>query len=130
MCDFFDKNTVEKVQESDRIKNIPVVLPSMDLNEFEDHFEALVHMPGIDPAEASVEIDSDVLTIHAMRLVEEEESWETLHREFGPCHFKGKIEIPSNVDKASIEVFYQDGIMRLVFNKSIPSRQKIQIHLN
>lgn len=130
MCELIINDQTNRVEDKKGMRDIPSVRPPIKIMELEESFELLVPMPGIDPAKASVEIDSDILSIQASRIVNTGEPWKVTHQEFSSCFFQKKISLPANVDQSRIEVFYQDGVLKLVLLKNSPQKQQVPIQIN
>ena len=93
--------------------------PSINLVETETQFEVSLDLPGIDPADVSVEVLDDQLSIAGERKSETEDKGKTYHRvERRYGSFRRLMPLPSQVDESRITADYKDGVLRVALPKS------------
>jgi len=75
-------------------------IPSVDINEFDDKFQLYIDVPGVDPKDVEITLESGVLTIAGERFMQAEKETENLvHRrtERGSGRFYRRFILPDTV---------------------------------
>lgn len=87
-------------------------IPSMDLAETEDAYVLRADLPGLEPADVTIELESRVLTIAGERHAEHEvESTvqRRVERSFGA--FRRSLTLPAGVDADAITASFDKGVL-------------------
>ena len=93
--------------------------PFANLAETEKGYELTLDLPGVDPAEVSVELNDDQLIVSGERKSEETEEGKTFHRvERRYGKFRRALTIPAPVNEDAITAAYQDGVLTVLLPKS------------
>jgi HSP20 family protein len=106
-------------------------VPSVDINEFEDKFQLYVDLPGIDPKDVDITLESGVLTITGERFVQAEKSDENLVRrrtERGNGRFYRRFILPETVDADNVKAAGRNGVLEVVIPKqakALPRRIEV-----
>lgn len=98
-------------------------LPDMDISENENQFEVLADLPGFDPADISVEVESDGLVIQGKQEKKEEEkdkNYLRLERQTGS--FYRKVNFPPSADLQNLHCRSKNGVLSI----TIPKRKEAQ----
>jgi len=98
-------------------------VPSVDINEFEDRFQLFVDVPGVDPKDVDITLESGVLTITGERFVQAEKSDENVIRrrsERGTGRFYRRFLLPETVDADKVKATDRHGVLEI----SIPKQAK------
>ncbi len=98
-------------------------VPSVDINEFEDRFQLFVDVPGVDPKDVDITLESGVLTITGERFVQAEKSDENVIRrrsERGAGRFYRRFLLPETVDADKVKATDRHGVLEI----SIPKQAK------
>jgi HSP20 family protein len=99
--------------------------PALDLYETEDEVVAEVSIPGMDPKQVSVEIENNMLHIHADKTEESEDTGRGYYRkEVRRGTFSRSIALPMEVDTDNVTATSENGIMRIVMPKSEKAKPK------
>jgi HSP20 family protein len=87
-------------------------IPAMDLAETEDAYVLRTDLPGVDPAEVSIELQHRVLTVSGERRSEsegEQAGWQRVERSFGA--FSRSLTLPEGVDAEAITAAFDKGVL-------------------
>lgn len=102
--------------------------PPVDLTETDDNLYVRVEVPGVEASGIDISLAGNVLVIRGERRAMKEPG-ETVHfaeTDFG--RFERRIELPLEVDPASVRAEYRGGMLRIVLPKTEEARrQEIKI---
>jgi HSP20 family protein len=96
-------------------------MPSVDVKETKDALQIFTELPGVDPKDVEVTVESGVLTLKGQRNFEkavEGESYHRVERAYGT--FERSFTLPTNVDADRIQATYKHGVLQL----SLPKREE------
>ena len=99
--------------------------PAVDIKESEHSFIVTADIPGIDPKEIDITVESGQLLIKGERVSEqrkEEEGYTRVERSFG--NFSRSFLLPDIVDVDGIKANGKDGVLTVVLPKKENSRPK------
>ncbi|HKJ20061.1 MAG: Hsp20/alpha crystallin family protein [Gammaproteobacteria bacterium] len=100
-------------------------IPSVDINEFDDKFQLYIDVPGVDPKDVEITLESGVLTIAGERFMQAEKETENLvHRrtERGSGRFYRRFILPDTVDADNVKASDRHGVLEIL----IPKQAKAQ----
>ena len=100
-------------------------IPSVDINEFDDKFQLYVDVPGVDPKDVEITLESGVLTIAGERFMQaEKQSENVVHRrtERGSGRFYRRFILPDTVDADNVRATDRHGVLEIM----IPKQAKAQ----
>ena len=100
-------------------------IPAVDINEFDDRFQLFVDVPGVDPKDVEITLESGVLTITGNRYLQAEKSDETVVRrrtERGTGRFYRRFILPESVDADKVKAMDRHGVLEI----AIPKQAKAQ----
>jgi HSP20 family protein len=104
--------------------------PRLNVAETENGYEVAVDLPGMKPEEFNVEFREGDLWITGERKQETEEKEKTFHRierRYGT--FRRILRLGTDVDPATIDASYSDGVLRITAARTEASRpQRIEVH--
>ncbi|MBR9813616.1 Hsp20/alpha crystallin family protein [bacterium] len=92
--------------------------PQADVEETDNHFAIRVDIPGVDPANVTVNLDDGVLSIAGEReAVTESESkgFRRLERSYGK--FERRFRLPEAADEEAVEADANHGVLTVKINK-------------
>jgi HSP20 family protein len=96
-------------------------VPPVDVRETKDSLEIAAELPGIDPKNVEVSVESGVLTLKGSRQFEKATEGETYHRvERAYGAFERSFTLPTNVDAEKIQAAYRHGVLHL----TVPKREE------
>jgi HSP20 family protein len=96
-------------------------VPPVDVRETKDTLEISVELPGIEPKNVEVSVESGVLTLKGARQFEKAAEGETYHRvERAYGAFERSFTLPTNVDAERIQASYRHGVLHL----TVPKREE------
>ena len=92
--------------------------PSADVSEGKNDIIVKAEIPGVDRKDIDISLDGRFLTIKGEKKHEKEEAGEHYHRvesSFG--YYQRTIELPADVDSASVDATYKNGVLKLKLKK-------------
>lgn len=106
--------------------------PKCDIVDFDDRIEIVAEVPGLARNQITIDVDSDVISIHGEKSVTQEKEGGTyLRRELKKSSFKRTFRADINVfDLDDIRAKFSDGILELTVpkrNVAKPTRRTIEI---
>ena len=107
-------------------ENVIDVRPPVNVEEFGDHYEISVEMPGIKKDQITVEIEKGYLNITGKRNNEElPEGATRIYSERGQGDFKRSFRMGRNINMDSVKAELRDGILTLTIQKSAEQLKKL-----
>ena len=100
-------------------------VPAVDINEFDDRFQLFVDVPGVDPKDVEITLETGVLTITGNRYMQAEKNDENIVRrrtERGTGRFYRRFILPETVDADKVKAMDRHGVLEI----SIPKQAKAQ----
>ncbi len=100
-------------------------VPSVDINEYDDKFQLFVDVPGVDPKEVEITLESGVLTITGERFAQAEKAEENVvsrRAERGTGRFYRRFILPETVDADKVRATDRHGVLEIM----IPKQAKAQ----
>jgi HSP20 family protein len=95
-------------------------VPSVDINEFGDRFQLYVDVPGVDPKDVEITLESGVLTITGERFAQAEKADEDVVRrraERGTGRFYRRFILPETVDADKVKATDRHGVLEIAIPK-------------
>jgi HSP20 family protein len=106
--------------------------PAINIKEFDDHYEVVVSVAGIDPNKIKLELVDRLLTIsydHEDNAETKTEDGQILREEFRHYSFSRSITLPKNVDENNIKAKNQNGLLTITLMKT-PQAKPRQIKID
>jgi HSP20 family protein len=100
-------------------------VPSVDINEFDDKFQLFVDVPGVDPKDVEITLESGVLTITGERFAQAEMAEDNVvsrRAERGTGRFYRRFILPETVDADKVRATDRHGVLEIM----IPKQAKAQ----
>jgi len=100
----------------ERSRDIPVVVPLVDIYENDDEILLYIDMPGVNKDDITVNIDNGKLSLSGVRKLETNGAvqWE----EFGDVEYQRVFSVPQTIDVEKVNAEMKDGVLRLHLPKS------------
>ena len=98
--------------------------PAVNIVEFPEHFRIELAVPGLDKEDFKLNVEKEVLTISAVKEVEDQEGITYRRREFGAIDFERNYQLPETIDSDNIEATYVNGILAIVLPKKEEAKEK------
>ena len=94
------------------------VFPPLNVSEDSDHYYVRAPIPGVDPAQLSVSVVNQTVSLSGQQQSPDEPgvSYHRKERTEGP--FRRSVTLPASFDGARVEARYVDGILTLTLPKS------------
>ena len=99
--------------------------PSIDVIETDDAIKLKAELAGMDPANISIEVQDNVLTVSGERRFEEEvkeDKYYRIERRYGS--FSRSIALPQTIDEDNIKATYESGVLEVSVPKAEIARPK------
>ena len=97
--------------------------PVCDVVETADTLQFWLEIPGLDQHHLNVRIEGDDLLVAGELPPDREESGEQYHRvERSSGRFSRRFPLPPDVDRASFDAKYREGVLRIAVAKRSPER--------
>jgi HSP20 family protein len=102
--------------------------PAVDVREYSDRFQLLLDVPGVDPKDVEITLDSGVLTVSGVRSEEktvgsngtEHPQQQRIERQLGRFH--RRFVLPDTADAENVQASGRHGVLEIV----IPKQPKAQ----
>lgn len=95
-------------------------IPNVDINEFENRFQLFVDVPGVDPKNVEITLESGVLTITGERFAQAAKDDEAVIRrrsERGTGRFYRRFILPESVDAEKVKAADRHGVLEITIPK-------------
>ncbi len=113
-----ERTDLVKTEESlpERSRDIPAVVPLVDIYENDDEILLHAEMPGVDKKDITVNIDNGKLYLNGVRKMQTNGAvqWE----EFGDVEYQRTFSVPQTIDVNTVNAEMKDGVLRLHLPKS------------
>ncbi|MEX3693443.1 Hsp20/alpha crystallin family protein [Paraburkholderia sp. BR14263] len=98
----------------------------LDVTENEKAYTVKAELPGVDKKDIDVKIEGNVVSIHAKveRKTEQKDGERVIRRERYSGSFARTFSLASDIDEASANAQYQDGVLSLTLPKKAAAEQK------
>jgi HSP20 family protein len=117
--------TVDKGETSGATANW---IPAVDIYEYDDRFELMVDLPGVDPKQVEITLDRGVLTLTGERVsekvVQQGDRDVGLRLERGYGRFHRRFILPESVDTEKIEAKGRNGVLEIRIEKQAKAQPK------
>ena len=100
-------------------------VPTVDIQEFDSNFRLFVDVPGVNPDDVEITLDSGVLTISGERerpFIPDGERMVNRRSERGHGRFHRRFILPDTVDADNVKASDRNGVLEI----SIPKHAKAQ----
>ncbi len=100
----------------ERSRDIPAVVPLVDIFENDDEILLYIDMPGVAKEDISVNIDNGKLSLGGVRRLQAAGAvqWE----EFGDVEYQRVFSVPQSIDVEKVNAEMKEGVLRLHLPKS------------
>jgi HSP20 family protein len=118
-------------RENDSSSATAMWVPPVDIHEYADRFELYVDLPGVDPSQVELTLDSGILTLSGERPQPTRRSTEEaqgLRVERGHGHFHRRFVLPDTVDSDKVNASGAHGVLTVTIPKQAKAMpRRIQI---
>jgi len=95
----------------------PVYTPAVDIFETEHTITVLADMPGVDPADLTIDLRESVLTLTGRSNNPEGAKEGSILREYQVGTFRRQFTLSETIDQSKIDAQLNDGVLRLELPK-------------
>lgn len=102
-------------------------VPQVDINEYEDRFQLFIDVPGVDPKDVEITLETGVLTITGERFPQAAKSDESVIRrrtERGSGRFYRRFILPETVDADKVKAADRHGVLEITIPKKAKALPK------
>lgn len=87
--------------------------PRYNVNGNKDAYAIQVELPGVKKENVSINLDGELLTLHAVRSVAAPAGWKPLHQELAQDDFLLRLKLNAPVDENKLAARLEDGVLTL-----------------
>ena len=111
------------VTRAPRRGNAWIYRPNVDIFDTPEELLLIADMPGADPEQIDVSVESGILSIQA-RVQPRTQGAEAVLREYGVGDFHRRFEIDDSIESDKINAEYHDGSLTIRLPKAPPARRR------
>tara|TARA_R110002096_G_scaffold209791_3_gene396969 strand:+ start:6532 stop:6972 length:441 start_codon:yes stop_codon:yes gene_type:complete len=106
-------------------------VPNVDINEYEEQFQLFVDVPGVNPKDVEITLETGVLTISGERYAQAPKDHEKVisrRAERGSGRFYRRFILPETVDGDRVKAVDRHGVLEITIPKqakALPKRIKV-----
>ncbi len=108
--------------DAQRMERRPVYTPATDVLEKDDAFVLIMDVPGVSEKDVELELEDDVLTVHARAASHEMEGYELLYGEYRSSDYERSFTLSSDIDREKIKASVKNGVLRV----ELPKAEKLK----
>jgi len=125
------KNDAASVDQPERTRTRPTVLPACDIYETDDGLMILADLPGVSHGGLDLNLEEDVLTITAEVGQGGHSGYELAYSDHRPADFQRAFRLSDEIDSDRIEASLKNGVLRLHLPKAAAAKpRKIEVRAN
>ncbi|MEO8925499.1 MAG: Hsp20/alpha crystallin family protein [Caldimonas sp.] len=94
-------------------RQAPPLLPPVDIGEDSSAITITADMPGVEKSAVSINVDGRTLTIEAPLALGEANALVSIYAEIKANHYRRVFELSGELDTASIDAGFVDGVLTL-----------------
>jgi HSP20 family protein len=114
---------LDKFWDGDEFSGVGAWAPDIDVAETPEALTIRAEVPGIDPKDLQVSVESGILTLRGDKRQDTERKDERLYRrERHYGSFSRSIRLPVNVDAAKVTAAFKNGVLTVVMPKTTEAR--------
>ena len=99
--------------------------PALDVSEDTNEYRVNLEVPGINPDDLDISLESGVLTVKGEKKDETEKKDKNYHRvERSYGSFTRSLKFPVDIDSEKIKADYRDGVLHISLPKAETAKQK------
>ncbi|MCS7244980.1 MAG: Hsp20/alpha crystallin family protein [candidate division WOR-3 bacterium] len=105
---------------------VKVWSPYIDMVEYDDRYEVVVELPGIEKENIKVNIKNNLLIVSGEKKehYEKKDNMTFHYQSISYGKFQAEVGIPSDVEIEKISASYKNGVLKLTLPKSIREEKK------
>jgi HSP20 family molecular chaperone IbpA len=97
---------------------VPTYTPPIDIHEVADGLVLEADLPGVSEGNLTIELEDNVLSLHAQVDSPVTEGARVLHEEYRPADFYRSFILSDEVDRARISAELKNGVLKLTLPKA------------
>ena len=129
-CGASDEGKVETVQKPEvERQSAPerAYVPAVDIIDSEKQTVLIIDMPGVEDKNVDLNLEKNILTIHAKPAPEAFEGKTLVYSEYGVGDYRRSFSLSDEVDRDGITASIKDGVLEVKLPKSTPVTKKIAV---
>jgi HSP20 family protein len=100
-------------------------VPAVDVEEYEDHFNLFVDLPGVAAKDVEITLEGEVLTLSGERKVEQGTGQVSRHRrERGYGKFHRRFILPDTVNGEAVKATERQGVLAITIPKKAAAQPR------
>jgi HSP20 family protein len=107
-----------------------ITAPRIDVSESDNEFRITADLPGVTPADVSVTLDDDVLTIRGEKKAQREDERQNYHvieRSYGA--FQRSLRLPFSAEPGKVQANFEHGVLTVSVPKSAQQQRSQRIEV-
>lgn len=101
-------------------------VPHVETFVKDDALHVRADLPGVDPKNVDISVESDVLTLRGERKAERQE---VSYREINYGRFERRIRVPEGTDPEKISASYANGVLEITVPLTKPVTRKVTVNV-
>jgi HSP20 family molecular chaperone IbpA len=114
----------ETHQPANRSEATAVVVPRADVIEREDSFVVLADVPGVDEQNVDIQVERNMLTIHAKATPPSVDGLRLVYQEYEATDYERQFTLSDEVDTNRIEATVKNGVLQIKLAKAERARPR------
>ena len=107
-----------------------ITAPRIDVSESDDEYRISADLPGVTPADVSVTLNDDVLTIRGEKKSQrqdERQNYHVIERSYGA--FQRSLRLPFSADPGKVQANFEHGVLTVSVPKSAQQQRSQRIEV-
>ncbi len=118
------KKTGEIAHQAEHTRDLPIFIPNTDIYEKEDAFLVLCDLPGVQNDDVDIELESDVLSIKAIRKFTPIDAFKEAYDGSLDCIFERSFELGAEIARDKIKASMKNGVLQILLPKAPEAQAK------
>ena len=122
------KNTLNSENNEHKIENS--FSPKIDIFEDEKNIYLEAEVPGLNKDEIKIKLVNNRLTISGEKRNRNFENSKLIYNEIVFGSFKREFEVNSKINRNNLNASFENGILKIIFEKLVPQKNERTIEIN
>jgi HSP20 family molecular chaperone IbpA len=112
---------IQKTQSkavTEKIRNVKIFVPRVDIYETKDALYLIADMPGVDEKTVDVEVEKNILTISGRVEDGMPKDYSLVFSEYEVGDYERSFSLPEEIDQEKIKATIKNGVLRLELPKT------------
>ncbi|MBN1366201.1 MAG: Hsp20/alpha crystallin family protein [Syntrophaceae bacterium] len=117
-----DLQKTENTAVTEKIRNVKIFVPRVDIYETKDAIFLIADMPGVDEKTVDVELEKNILTISGRVENDKVKDYNLVFSEYEVGDYERTFTISNEIDRDKIKATVKQGVLRL----ELPKAEKVK----